>query len=600
MRLKNKRPRLSGADASDDDFDRESTVYPSTQYRSHPGVREAYERERDAVSDVSGDEEERAMEMATQAIKKRKMVNTENVEPEQGVLESIICTNFMCHRKLEVHFGPLINFIIGHNGSGKSAVLTAITLCLGGKATATNRGQSLKSFIKEGEESANLQVKIKNRGDNSYKHSQYGDSITIERLFSQSGVSGFKIRNANGKVIATKRAEVDEITDFYALQLDNPVNVLSQDAARQFLNASTAHDKYKFFLKGTMLEQLDNDYVVLADTLDQTEAQIGGLIEQCGALKSKRRQAEEKQQLSVRQQTLRERITATQRKVAWSQVEEQEKNLSDLEAHAETVQARIRQREQVAQEASDVYEEADRVHREGHEAPDRLREELDPLKALFDEAHDAFSGNKAKLESNQVQGREMHEERKQTQNEITSLRTAILAEEEKLANNVEAGKVSELEEATVSLEDLRRKLNEHLLGEAQLGQEKATSLEQQTSFEPGLAEKRNEIQQAETRLHDLTRDKNTQRNAFQTTLPNLLRAIDNDNRYARKPVGPIGMHVRLLDPDWSSVIERVFGQNLNAFVVTSKHDQVLLSETMRKVQWSVSRFDLSLSELTDW
>ena len=38
------------------------------------------------------------------------------------------------------------------NGSGKSAVLTAITICLGGKATATNRGQSLKSFIKEGEE----------------------------------------------------------------------------------------------------------------------------------------------------------------------------------------------------------------------------------------------------------------------------------------------------------------------------------------------------------------------------------------------------------------------------------------------------------------
>jgi chromosome segregation ATPase len=45
-----------------------------------------------------------------------------------------------------------MNFIIGHNGSGKSAVLTALTLCLGGKATATNRGSSMKSFIKEGEE----------------------------------------------------------------------------------------------------------------------------------------------------------------------------------------------------------------------------------------------------------------------------------------------------------------------------------------------------------------------------------------------------------------------------------------------------------------
>ena len=58
----------------------------------------------------------------------------------------------MCHTYLEVSLGALINFIIGHNGSGKSAVLTAITICLGGKATATNRGQSLKSFIQEGAE----------------------------------------------------------------------------------------------------------------------------------------------------------------------------------------------------------------------------------------------------------------------------------------------------------------------------------------------------------------------------------------------------------------------------------------------------------------
>ena len=58
----------------------------------------------------------------------------------------------MCHGYLEVSLGPLINFIIGHNGSGKSAVLTALMLCLGGKAAATNRAGSLKGFIKNGEE----------------------------------------------------------------------------------------------------------------------------------------------------------------------------------------------------------------------------------------------------------------------------------------------------------------------------------------------------------------------------------------------------------------------------------------------------------------
>ena len=56
-----------------------------------------------------------------------------------------------CHEHLEVPLGPLINFVIGHNGSGKSAILTALTLALGGKATSTNRGSSLKAFIREGQ-----------------------------------------------------------------------------------------------------------------------------------------------------------------------------------------------------------------------------------------------------------------------------------------------------------------------------------------------------------------------------------------------------------------------------------------------------------------
>lgn len=75
-----------------------------------------------------------------------------NLAAENGVVESVECHNFMCHTYLYVDVGPLINFIIGHNGSGKSAVLTALTICLGGKASATNRGGSLKTFIKEGEE----------------------------------------------------------------------------------------------------------------------------------------------------------------------------------------------------------------------------------------------------------------------------------------------------------------------------------------------------------------------------------------------------------------------------------------------------------------
>ncbi|EEB87145.1 hypothetical protein MPER_15628, partial [Moniliophthora perniciosa FA553] len=71
---------------------------------------------------------------------------------DYGIIESIEMHQFMCHKSLSFNFGPNINFIIGHNGSGKSAVLSAITVALGGKTNSTGRGSGLKAFIREGQQ----------------------------------------------------------------------------------------------------------------------------------------------------------------------------------------------------------------------------------------------------------------------------------------------------------------------------------------------------------------------------------------------------------------------------------------------------------------
>ena len=105
-------------------------------------------------AEIDSEAEEMDTQRATQIIQQRNGRTMDNMPADNGIIESVTCINFMCHTKLHVSLGPLINFIIGHNGSGKSAVMTALTLCLGGKATMTNRGQSLKSLIKGGEECA--------------------------------------------------------------------------------------------------------------------------------------------------------------------------------------------------------------------------------------------------------------------------------------------------------------------------------------------------------------------------------------------------------------------------------------------------------------
>ena len=230
----------------------------------------------------------------------------------------------MCHKNFEFTFGPLINFICGKNGSGKSAVLTALTLCLGGKASTTNRGQSLKNFIKEGEDSAIIIVKLKNEGNVAYMPEDYGKTIIVERHFTKSGSSGFKIKNEKGRVITTRKADLEEISDYFALQIDNPMNVLSQDLARQFIGSSSPSEKYKFFLRGVQLEQLDQDYNILKEAIDNMQKRLQLRADDIKVLEERKEKARLKLLLSDKHETLRDRIRKFERQMAWAQVEEQE------------------------------------------------------------------------------------------------------------------------------------------------------------------------------------------------------------------------------------------------------------------------------------
>lgn len=128
---------------------------------------------------------------------------------------------------------------------GKSAVLSAITLALGGKATTTGRGSGLKSLIREGQScvltlsasmrsylastrTSEVTISIKNEGEDAYKHDTYGDSIIITRRFSKDGASSYKIQSKTGKTISNKKEELAAICDHMNIQVENPMNILTQ------------------------------------------------------------------------------------------------------------------------------------------------------------------------------------------------------------------------------------------------------------------------------------------------------------------------------------------------------------------------------------
>lgn len=118
-------------------------------------------------------------------------------------------------------FGSHVNFIVGLNGSGKSSVLTAIMVGLGGRAALTSRGSSLRNLIKHGKRVADVTVKLRNCGADAYRHDVYGDSIIVHRRLTcdNAGPHTYRICSADNRVVSTKREELDTILDYFNIQV---------------------------------------------------------------------------------------------------------------------------------------------------------------------------------------------------------------------------------------------------------------------------------------------------------------------------------------------------------------------------------------------
>ena len=101
----------------------------------------------------------------------------------------------MCHKNLYLALNSRVNFITGRNGSGKSAVIAALQLCLGATASETQRGKAIKDLIcRDCDGHAYLSVTLQNpKGPGAHRYDIYGDTITIERKIANTGSSTYKL-----------------------------------------------------------------------------------------------------------------------------------------------------------------------------------------------------------------------------------------------------------------------------------------------------------------------------------------------------------------------------------------------------------------------
>uniref|UniRef100_A0A8P4G5T0 Structural maintenance of chromosomes protein 6 n=1 Tax=Dicentrarchus labrax TaxID=13489 RepID=A0A8P4G5T0_DICLA len=274
--------------------------------------------------------EEEDMEDADVSDGDQNDTSTGDVVSDAGIVESITLKNFMCHSHLgPFSFGSNVNFVVGNNGSecGKSAVLTALIVALGGNAQATNRGSSLKGFVKEGESSADVSITLRNKGRDAYKPEVYGQAIIVDLRITRDGLRTYKLRSKSGQLVSNKKEELLAILDNFNIQVNNPVSVLTQEMSKYFLHSKGEGDKYKFFMKATQLEQMREDFVYIKTTKHVTEDKVGQHSECLKDLKRKYQEKEDRYKNLASLDEMHTKLEELQKQMAWAlnKVEEAER-----------------------------------------------------------------------------------------------------------------------------------------------------------------------------------------------------------------------------------------------------------------------------------
>ncbi|EEB07460.1 Smc5-6 complex SMC subunit Smc6 [Schizosaccharomyces japonicus yFS275] len=502
-----------------------------------------------------------------------------------GVLQSIHLINFMCHDALKLDFGPRINFIIGHNGSGKSAILTGLVVCLGAKAASTNRGANLKTLIKEGRSQARVSIVISNRGPEAFRHDVYGNFITIERTVRRDSANDLKIRAQDGTVVSTRKEELDDICDHMGLQIDNPMNILTQDTARQFLGNSSPKEKYRLFMKGIQLEQLEKNYTLIEDSISSTQNlllnkkdalhNLSKTEERCRFQWEKTRKAENMHLL----------VEQKKAEMAWAQVIEVEKELLAAEKDVQVAEANLARAENNLRDYASSNNSVEEKITEKKQKIEELNEEKTKLRRKFEEFAQEFESHRSELNVIEVQ-------KKDIQNSITATKQCTDAYRQQLAvehnRDKESGDGQHDQRATETSALQKEIAN---LGELIVEQEtRKNELHQQVQDLKNVLEEREKAKELATskcsdqagKLRIIEDVRSDRISAFGQNMSRLLYLINRETRFISKPKGPMGRYMNVKDDKWHLILERIFGNVINGFIVRDHHDQALLKSLMRQ------------------
>ncbi|AMD19910.1 HCL241Wp [Eremothecium sinecaudum] len=507
--------------------------------------------------------------------------------PPAGYIKRITLKNFMCHEHFELDFGPCLNFIVGSNGSGKSAILTAITIVFGAKAMDTNRGTSLKSLIREGFNTAKITIALANTGLGAFEQGLYGDEIIIERILKRDGQSSqFSIKSENYKEISNKKRDLQRIVDYFSILVLNPMCFLSQDAARSFVTASTPQDKFRHFMRGTLLEEIDLNLKKAETILKSSKSNLDFHGENLKALKEDYEKAKRLFNEIYSTHDWSERKKVLQGKLCWLTYKENEKRLHKLQHRSDEVSQKITS-------CDEKVEERKLKIKRYKSDQDAAHQEVDDKMNELHECQVKYGENEQELRSFKHKHEVLKEERKKVEKEIASLENSLVSHKQqvqKLEKEIAEALGGNKEQMIIEKNNLDSKINElkkllpTLEEKIQQYRERESELSHQSNISTQQLQTSLRIKKQELRDYN-QRGSNDRYSVFSRNMGKVLSEIRNRHRdFSSPPIGPLGTDVSIKPgyEKWARPIQSIIGHSLAGFIVATSKDGSILRQILRR------------------
>ena len=498
-----------------------------------------------------------------------------------GSIKKLTLKNFMCHDHFELGFGPHMNFIIGRNGSGKSAILTGISVGLGAKANDTSRGSAMKALIKHGKSTARVVVELENDGLNAYEPETYGKLIFVERKLVREGQATYAIKSENGSVVSTKKSTLDDILQRFFIVVNNPLSFLSQDKAREFIATSTEQSRYTFFAEGTSIQAIIRNYQEISQKIQNLQSLLVESKEHFKEATNRYLEVERVYKKYKESNTLRQQLEKIHGKIYWFNVEVMKKVIGKKEVEISEKCSKIQDIKQTLESNKDAIDQEEKE-------VTALRTEKREIEAEYVAKDREFAQVETSHEEAARKVQNLNSDLRSYKTEIEEYSRKVqehkaeLAREQKKVDDANGGSKEAMAERIEVLKAHHEKLvssREEI--ERQLSEADRTSPEM-VQLNKDIGELASTIGALRDKMSSANNAKKDRYAAFGLNIGRLVNEIARERSWHQKPIGPIGCYVSVKSDfsKWSDLINASLQGTLDSFVVCDEHDRKLLIRLM--------------------